>query len=76
MTHDPLCELANGPCCPWLGDCACQCSCDRIEEIREDERRRAMDAVAKMDLRLMTPHESMIAALAWMNVRQTERDYS
>ena len=75
MRHDHLCELATEPCCPWIGDCACQCTCDRIEQIREDERRQAMEAVAKMDLREMSPHESKIAALAWMDGRQTCIDH-
>lgn len=75
MSHDPLCECHTGPCCPWIDDCACQCSCDRIEEIREDERLRAMAEVARMDIREMTPHESKIAALAWMDGRQTCLDH-
>lgn len=75
MSHDPLCDCHAGPCCPWMDDCTCQCSCDRISEIREDERRQAMDAVAKMDLRVMSPHESQIAALAWMDGRQTCLDH-
>lgn len=59
-----------------MGDCACQCSCDRIKEIREDERRQAMDTVARLDIREMTAHESKIAALAWMDGRQTAIDHS
>lgn len=39
MSHDPLCECHAGACCPWLDDCSCQCDCERIAQIREDERR-------------------------------------
>lgn len=40
MTHDPLCVVSNGPCCPWVDNCFCQCLCDVIAEIRADERER------------------------------------
>ena len=40
MTHDPLCQNAKGTCCPWMGDCSCQCMCDFIDEIRADERNK------------------------------------
>ena len=40
MTHDPLCVNSKGSCCPWMGECTCQCRCDEIEKIREDERTR------------------------------------
>jgi len=40
MSHDPLCENSRGSCCPWMGECDCQCTCARIREIRDDERRR------------------------------------
>ena len=38
--HDPKCYVAinGGSCCPWMGQCDCQCMCDWIEEIRNDER--------------------------------------
>lgn len=75
MTHDRLCGLADEPCCPWLDSCDCQCSCDRIEKIREDERRQAMEAIAQMDMRKMTVEETKIAALAWMDGRQTCLDH-
>lgn len=75
MSHDRLCDLAEGPCCPWLDSCDCHCSCIWIEKIREDERRQAMEAVAQMDIRTMTVEESKIAALAWMDGRQTCLDY-
>ena len=38
LTHDPRCPNANGPCCPWMGECVCQCLCDFIQKIRKDER--------------------------------------
>lgn len=34
--HDKFCALYEGPCCPWLDSCDCQCDCDRIRAIRED----------------------------------------
>ncbi len=40
MSHDPFCENHAGTCCPWMGDCDCACTCARIREIRDDERRR------------------------------------
>ena len=41
MTHDPLCYVAqnDGNCCPWMPECDCQCMCDWIAEIREDEQK-------------------------------------
>jgi hypothetical protein len=36
--HDRLCPNFTGPCCPWVGDCTCQCMCDFINEVRDDER--------------------------------------
>lgn len=75
MSHDPLCPNTAGTCCPWMHECECQCQCDRINEIREDERRQAMEAVAQMNIRTMTVHESKIAALAWMDGRQTCLDH-
>lgn len=36
MGHDVLCENYNGSCCPWMGDCECQCMCDFIGEVRLD----------------------------------------
>lgn len=37
MTHDPLCPNAEGDCCPWMGECDCQCLCEWIAKIRTDE---------------------------------------
>lgn len=42
MTHDPLCPNSKGSCCPWMGECACQCRCDLILKVRADERGEAM----------------------------------
>lgn len=39
MNHDRLCEISEEPCCPWMGLCECQCTCEFIDEIRADERR-------------------------------------
>ena len=38
-THDKFCYVSKGSCCPWMGDCDCQCMCEFINEIREDERK-------------------------------------
>ena len=37
--HDRLCQVYAGSCCPWMGECFCQCTCDILKEAREDERR-------------------------------------
>ena len=41
--HDPLCYVAinDGNCCPWMPSCDCQCMCDFINEIRQEERNNA-----------------------------------
>jgi hypothetical protein len=36
--HDKHCTVAPAACCPWLGACDCQCICDLIEIVRQDER--------------------------------------
>lgn len=36
--HHPKCPNFNGPCCPWMGECDCQCKCDFINEIVEWDR--------------------------------------
>lgn len=51
MTHDPLCPINSGPCCPWMGHCDCQCECDWIARVREDERKRFDDDGAEWDIR-------------------------
>lgn len=33
--HDVMCPNHEGSCCPWMGDCDCQCMCDFISSIRE-----------------------------------------
>ena len=38
--HDPLCTCFTGSCCPWIANCECQCMCDFILEIRQDERKK------------------------------------
>lgn len=48
MTHDPLCLNAEGTCCPWMGECNCQCTCDWIAEVREDEARQILETLSKM----------------------------
>lgn len=46
--HDPLCVNVKGTCCEWMGHCECQCTCEWIEEIRADERKRLFDWVSKL----------------------------
>jgi len=36
--HDILCNVYENACCPWIGNCECQCTCDIIAIIREDEQ--------------------------------------
>lgn len=33
--HDLMCPNYKGSCCPWMGECDCQCMCDFITVIRE-----------------------------------------
>lgn len=37
MNHDVLCACSEGPCCPWLSHCECQCMCEFIAQVRTDE---------------------------------------
>lgn len=46
LAHDKFCPVYEGSCCPWMGNCVCQCNCDDIAAIRKDERAAALrDAV-------------------------------
>jgi hypothetical protein len=38
--HDLLCPVHAGSCCPWMGDCDCQCACDFLHKVRTNERNR------------------------------------
>lgn len=39
MVHDKFCPNFKGSCCPWLDEvCLCQCLCEFIEQVRNDER--------------------------------------
>lgn len=38
--HDPLCNNYEKTCCPWMGECECQCNCDFIAAVRHDDRKR------------------------------------
>ena len=39
-SHDSLCVCSKGSCCPWMPEpCDCQCMCDFIAEVREDQKR-------------------------------------
>lgn len=48
MTHDPLCVNHNGSCCPWMGDCTCQCTCDTIAIIRADQHTRDLATLTRL----------------------------
>lgn len=50
--HDKFCPCVDGPCCPWMGPCECQCNCDFIGQIREDERTSLVDL---MERKAFTP---------------------
>lgn len=45
--HDSLCPVRDGSCCPWMGDCVCQCLCEFINEIRKDQQRKDADYLAE-----------------------------
>lgn len=32
------CPCENGSCCPWMGDCTCQCMCDLIAQVEDRVR--------------------------------------
>jgi hypothetical protein len=34
-THFPECINDGGSCCPWMGDCTCQCICDILRACEE-----------------------------------------
>lgn len=65
--HDPLCKCAEGPCCPWILGCDCQCTCDVISEIREDER-RIQAASAPVRKRRMVDGEEWDAYTRWRHL--------
>jgi hypothetical protein len=33
VKHHPLCPVATKSCCPWMGECDCQCMCDFINKV-------------------------------------------
>lgn len=75
--HDQLCPVHQGSCCSWIDDCACQCLCDFIHQIRVDEReqfgKQAQLAVASMNIRKGTYAYSRDLCLAWMDGWTTGR---
>lgn len=46
--HDKFClNYEKGDCCSWMkGGCQCQCTCDEISEIRDDERKKILKLIA------------------------------
>lgn len=46
-SHDPMCQISVRPCCPWMGVCDCQCECDWIARVREDERSKTLKAASE-----------------------------
>lgn len=53
--HDSLCECYEGPCCPWMGPCECQCLCDFIAKVREDERKTMTHMMETVAYRSVPP---------------------
>lgn len=52
MSHDSMCPVAEagGSCCPWMGECDCQCMCDLIlTVIQRTHTREAKKRVAAME---------------------------
>ena len=47
--HDLLCINYQGSCCPWMGDCSCQCDCEFISKVREDMLTKCIVTVEKFD---------------------------
>ena len=43
--HPPECPCTAGSCCPWMGECTCQCICDIIQTVEA----RVRDEYAKDD---------------------------
>jgi cytochrome P450 len=48
MDHDSKCPNYEGPCCPWMGECVCQCLCDFIFDIRKDEDQQILEKISKL----------------------------
>ena len=78
MSHDPMCPVAEagGSCCPWMGECDCQCMCDWIQEIRQSD----ISAVESVYLRrgeamsLKEEHDLIRKEMAALNVLVSEID--
>lgn len=51
--HDKFClNYEKGDCCPWIkGGCQCQCTCNEISDIREDERNQIRKLIKNVRLR-------------------------
>jgi hypothetical protein len=46
LKHDSLCVNSKGSCCPWMAEpCDCQCMCDFITEVREDQKKIDSEAL-------------------------------
>lgn len=49
--HRTGCPCEDGPCCPWMGNCDCQCMCDVIAPIEDRVRAEAVDTDASAAFR-------------------------
>jgi hypothetical protein len=47
-THFPECINFAGPCCPWMGDCTCQCICDILGACEKRVIDKAFAAVLEL----------------------------
>jgi hypothetical protein len=63
MTHDPLCPNASGSCCPWIGECACQCECEFAAKVRADERQTCVSIVQTVGAN----HQNNAGRNTWRN---------
>lgn len=57
--HDVMCPNAEGSCCPWMGDCDCQCNCDLINRVREDESMNCYEHQKKSILQCISVVENL-----------------
>ena len=82
--HDPLCPNSEGVCCPWMGECNCQCLCDFILRVRRDESNKIFQTIAKSIVPVPRGlfkakkyyegrNEVLRSLMAWLEVRTVQR---
>lgn len=57
MKHHNLCLVYEGPCCPWMGDCSCQCNCDIISEVVDHTMNTVLATVDDYLEEIHSPHD-------------------